>query len=312
LILDEIYNDEEEEELVESDDENCNEMETEQQSDVVDSIFKNESITININNLFASLLTTVLNDDENFMQNTNKIEHIFNSVNLIKLEASQTCLSLIQFIQTNNITNNNISIVYVFEILKWLLKQSDDESTNDLIVGKLAELCSNLFIYLNNTNHNLEINTKLELISLIKDVLFKYKTDDYDLCIELSRILTLISIKERNLSNGSIVIIDSSARILIDLISASFELNDQMSIKSLKLNAELIDFLIDLFSEDNLKELELNLNFIEKIQLFSEKFYFKYKTLASKKKLKKDDGLIVRTVRDNLKPFIEYKIQKLK
>ncbi len=85
-----------------------------------------------------------------------------------------------------------------------------------------------------------------------------------------------------------------------------------MSIKSLKLNAELIDFLIDLFSEDNLKELELNLNFIEKIQLFSEKFYFKYKTLASKKKLKKDDGLIVRTVRDNLKPFIEYKIQKLK
>ena len=39
-----------------------------------------------------------------------------------------------------------------------------------------------------------------------------------------------------------IVIIDSSARILIDLISASFELNDQMSIKS---NAELIDELKD-------------------------------------------------------------------
>jgi hypothetical protein len=45
-------------------------MKTEQQSDVVDSTFKKESITININNLFASLLTTVLNDDENFMQNT--------------------------------------------------------------------------------------------------------------------------------------------------------------------------------------------------------------------------------------------------
>jgi hypothetical protein len=42
-----------------------------------------------------------------------------------------------------------------------------------------------------------------------------------------------------------IVIIDSSARILIDLISASFELNDQMSIKSLKSNAELIDELKD-------------------------------------------------------------------
>jgi hypothetical protein len=97
---------------------------------------------------------------------------------------------LIQFIQTNNITNNNFSIVYVFEILKWLLKQSVVESTNDLIVGKLDELCLNLFIYLNSTNFNLEINTKLELISLIKDVLFKYKTDDYDFCIELSRVLT--------------------------------------------------------------------------------------------------------------------------
>ena len=41
-------------------------------------------------------------------------------------------------------------------------------------------------------------------------------------------------------------------------------------------------------------------------------FIFKYKLLASKKKLKKDDGLIVKTVRDNLKSFVDYKIQKSK
>ena len=34
--------------------------------------------------------------------------------------------------------------------------------------------------------------------------------------------------------------------------------------------------------------------------------------IASKKKMKKDDGLIVKTVRDNLKAFVDYKIQKSK
>jgi len=77
------------------------------------------------------------------------------------------------------------------------------------------------------------------------------------------------------------------------------------------------------------------LNFLEKVKLFSDKFYqkviifnifrvsfnvlmfffcinFKYKMIASKKKMKKDDGLIVKTVRDNLKAFVDYKIQKSK
>ena len=61
----------------------------------------------------------------------------------------------------------------------------------------------------------------------------------------------------------------------MELISSSFEINDQTTIKSLKLNAELIDLLIDLFSEDNLISIEVNLNFVEKIKLFSDKFYQK-------------------------------------
>lgn len=66
-----------------------------------------------------------------------------------------------------------------------------------------------------------------------------------------------------------------SAKILIELIGASFELNDQNTIQSLKLNAELIDLLIDLFSEDNLQPLEVNLNFLERIKYFSDRFYSK-------------------------------------
>lgn len=66
-----------------------------------------------------------------------------------------------------------------------------------------------------------------------------------------------------------------SAKILLELITASFELNDQTTIQSLKLNAELLDLLIDLFSEDNLKELETSISFIKKIKYFSDKFYAK-------------------------------------
>jgi hypothetical protein len=41
------------------------------------------------------------------------------------------------------------------------------------------------------------------------------------------------------------------------------------------MNAELMDLLIDLFGEDNLVELERELNFIERIKWFSDRFYSK-------------------------------------
>ena len=40
-------------------------------------------------------------------------------------------------------------------------------------------------------------------------------------------------------------------------------------------NAELLDFLIDIFSEDNLKQVEEKLDFKRKIQSFSEQYYMK-------------------------------------
>lgn len=66
--------------------------------------------------------------------------------------------------------------------------------------------------------------------------------------------------------------------ILIELTAVSFELEDQSSVESLRLNAELLDVIIDLFGEDNLTEVETNLNFIQRIKSFCENFYTKVRT----------------------------------
>jgi hypothetical protein len=66
---------------------------------------------------------------------------------------------------------------------------------------------------------------------------------------------------------------------LIELTNASFEHADQAQITTLRMNAELMDLLIDLFGEDNLVELERGLNFIERIKWFSDRFYSKVSIL---------------------------------
>ena len=63
--------------------------------------------------------------------------------------------------------------------------------------------------------------------------------------------------------------------ILLELTSASFEFGDENSVESLRLNAELIDVIIDVFGEDNLGDIEKSLEFIGKIKVFCDRFYSK-------------------------------------
>ena len=67
----------------------------------------------------------------------------------------------------------------------------------------------------------------------------------------------------------------TNAKCLLEVTAASFELNDQTSVDTLVLNAELLDLVIDLFGEDNLASLEASLNFNSRMQSFGEKFYSK-------------------------------------
>jgi hypothetical protein len=98
--------------------------------------------------------------------------------------------------------------------------------------------------------------------------------------------------------------------ILIELTAASFEMIPQIDIKSLRLNSELIDALIDTFSDDNLKSIETKLNFHQRIKVFSDLFYARLASSSFKvdrKKIHRHDNAIIITIKDNLKNFVKYK-----
>lgn len=93
------------------------------------------------------------------------------------------------------------------------------------------------------------------------------------------------------------------------MTSASFQYPDQQKLETLRLNAELMDLLIDLFSEDNMIELEASLGFVDKIKVISDMFYSKFKQLGKKQKMAKEKSAVLRTVKDNFKDFVDYKIK---
>ena len=67
------------------------------------------------------------------------------------------------------------------------------------------------------------------------------------------------------------VICKVCANILLELASAS--LNANQLLERLRLSAEFLDMLIDLFGEDNMTDLEVSLNFIQRMSTFSDAFY---------------------------------------
>ena len=181
-------------------------------------------------------------------------------------------------------------------------------------MNKLLDLIFDLFTFFNQSSNEQDFNLdcKMKVIELIKQILFKYKIDSIELCIKLGRIVGLIAIKLRNTNlNETKPIISMCASILIELTIGSFELCDQSNILSLRLNAELMDLLIDLFGEDNLLDLEASLGFIERIKWFSERFYAKYKQLGvgKKQKMFKEHSAVLKTVKDNFKAFVDYKVK---
>jgi len=62
---------------------------------------------------------------------------------------------------------------------------------------------------------------------------------------------------------------------LLEVSSMMFDLANLSYVDCLRLNAEFLDSIIDLFSDENLNQVEKNLNFMEKIQLLGEMFYSK-------------------------------------
>ncbi|CAF0707124.1 unnamed protein product [Brachionus calyciflorus] len=276
--------------------------------------------------LMDLLVKTISKDNENILQENDRIEHIYNSVKLIRNEALKTYLLLIETFYLNKKLENlelhsDIDISSLFTLLELLGTKSVEDlemillpSSNkkDESIVKFVEIIYDLFVYFNQSNV-LTYEHKVSIVNLIKDILLKFKFDIIELSVRLARILGLISIKERdsNLSAGK-DLLQLIGTILMELTVGSFELADQNNLETLRLNAELMDVIIDLFGEDNLGDLERNLNFIERIKYFNEKFYAKYKKIGKKQKIDKDHSLIIKTVKDNFKSFVDYKIKNSK
>ena len=62
---------------------------------------------------------------------------------------------------------------------------------------------------------------------------------------------------------------------MLEIAEIMFDLSNLSEIDVLRLNAEFLDSIIDLFGDENLADIERSLNFYEKIQALGEKFYSK-------------------------------------
>ena len=320
FINDNNYEDEDEELEEVNSDNDANDDQMDQQEDIKTNINENTSNEnnelgnlIKMNKLIDLLIKQICSQ---FLDSTDEsLQHIKNSCQFLKNESLELYLTIMNsyaiLIQPDQVKEHFVSLLNMISTTKSFEEENNKDSIDFLT--KLASLIYDLFTYLNDSNQINNSEDKLKLINSIKDILLKYKIKSHNLCIKLARIVGLISIQERdkNLINGK-ELIELSAIILIELTSASFQCqNDDHSV--LKLNAELLDLIIDLFSEDCLKDLEIKMGFIQKMKQFSDLFYSSFKTLNSKKiKMKKDSNIIIKTVKDNLKNFVDYKIKNSK
>jgi hypothetical protein len=172
------------------------------------SLVKNHSL------IELLLKTADINDEK-----IGHIDHISNSFKLIQYEALDCYLYLLQGVFSINrestkrlLNGDQIKIEHMLKLLKYVAKRpvgdftGDNEKQSSLDhLLKIIDLIHELFVYFDSRciqsdaqMNSFSISQKTEIIDLIRVIFAKYKASLADLCIKLSRILALLSIKERN------------------------------------------------------------------------------------------------------------------
>lgn len=183
--------------------------------------------TLNHFHILSLLVKTIHNDDENSYQDADRIEHVYNSVKLIRNESLRAYLQLVEnfylscdddsvdkkAVDNAQIDHQLMDHLLVFmnliahkslEDLELLVPSADDaESTSvdrkNESVLKLAELVFDLFSYFDSSKKfNLSVEQAATLVDLIKKILLKFAVSVLELCVRFSRILGLIAIRMRN------------------------------------------------------------------------------------------------------------------
>ncbi len=175
---------------------------------------------IQANKLMSLLIKTICKDDENSFQETERIAHICNSIKLIRTEAAKAYSLLVENFylsgsQNSTIateTKSDIELDHLLSLLNLLSTKpvesftsvNEDESSNsneetEALLAKLLDLIYDLFTYFNELSvFEFSLEQRMQVVELIKQILFKYKVDVPELCIQMARIVGLMAIKLRN------------------------------------------------------------------------------------------------------------------
>lgn len=232
-------------------------------------------------NVTGLLVKSVVEESEAIFEDIEKVDHIVNSINLIRLEALNVYSAYVQnFYLEKQGSVVDIEAVHALELLRFIkdkpkeeLMLSQDANQFDLL-ERLMNTAHDIYAYF--SPKSLDQSIRLSIVELIKEILFKYKTENGDVCVKASRMLTLLAINENEAKPEGNALIQTCASILLELTSATFStLMDQSAIETFVLNAELLDLVIDFFGDDNLTGIEEALNFKERIRGYSEQFYIK-------------------------------------
>lgn len=172
-----------------------------------------EFITIiNQHEILSLLVKTIHNDDENSYQDADRIEHVYNSVKLIRNESLRVYLQLVENFFLNQdatglIDNQLMDHLNVFmnlianksvEDLELFETTMSSGDKNESVI-KLAELVYDLYNYFDSSKtFSLSIEHATNLVGLIKNILLKFRISILELCVRFARILGLIAIRMRN------------------------------------------------------------------------------------------------------------------
>lgn len=169
--------------------------------------------SLNSFQILSLLVKTIHNDDENSYQEANRIEHVYNSIKLIRNESLRVYLQLVENFYVKNTTtlvdnqlmdhlrvfmnliaHKSVEDLELFEAAN----ESGSGGKNESVI-KLAELVYDLYVYFDSSkSFSLSIDQASSLVSLIKTILFKFRISIVELCVRMARILGLVGIRLRN------------------------------------------------------------------------------------------------------------------
>jgi len=259
---------------------------------------------LNDTKLIDVLLVTITKDNENLFLDTDQVDFISNSIRLTKFEACSAYLLLNQHLKDKSQTYIEQKELHLVKILHYLAELKELSSNEALRKDYFKAVSSVCFEIAQDCHKALKQEDRESIISSACKLLDKHQVNYEDFCVNLCRVILLISVDERDKVPQNKDLIMRVAILFMKLATISLV---QVETNNIRVAAEMLDCIIDLFSEDNLKDVENQLHLVSKMKEFYEKYMQMFKRIG--KKINKNESAVVKTVRDNLKPFIDYKMR---